>query len=129
MTIVRTQTPSGESIVIMPEAEFERLAALAEDASDLQTLATSQARLASGEDEMLSEADLDALRQAPSPLAFWRGRRGLSTAELAARSGISCADLTATEDGTGTSDIVVLRSLADALGVDLEDLVPAAPVI
>ncbi|CAA2144045.1 MULTISPECIES: helix-turn-helix transcriptional regulator [Methylobacterium] len=129
MTIVRTQTPSGESIVIMPEAEFERLAALAEDASDLQTLVTSQTRLASGEDELLNEADLDALRHAPSPLAFWRARRGLSTTELAARSGISHADLTAIEDGTGTSDIVVLRSLADALGVDLEDLVPAAPVI
>lgn len=129
MTIVRTRTPSGESIVIMPEAEFERLAALAEDASDLQTLATSQARLASGEDEMLSDADLDALRQAASPLAFWRIRRGLSKAELAARSGISQADLTATEDGTGTSDIVILRALADALGVDMEDLVPAAPVI
>ncbi|GJD38489.1 helix-turn-helix domain-containing protein [Methylobacterium bullatum] len=129
MTIVRTQTPSGESIVIMPEAEFERLAALAEDASDLQTLVTSQTRLASGEDELLNEADLDALRHAPSPLAFWRARRGLSTTELAARGGISHADLTAIEDGTGTSDIVVLRSLADALGVDLEDLVPAAPVI
>ncbi|KQP16404.1 helix-turn-helix transcriptional regulator [Methylobacterium sp. Leaf93] len=129
MTIVRTQTPSGESIVIMPEAEFERLAALAEDASDLQTLVTSQTRLASGEDELLNEADFDALRHAQSPLAFWRARRRLSTTELAARSGISHADLTAIEDGTGTSDIVVLRSLADALGVDLEDLVPAAPVI
>ncbi|WP_027170933.1 helix-turn-helix transcriptional regulator [Methylobacterium sp. 10] len=129
MTIVRTQTPSGESIVIMPEAEFERLAALAEDASDLQTLVTSQARLASGEDEMLSEADLDALRRAPSPLAFWRVRRGLSAAELAASSGISYADLTATEDGTKMSDMVVFRALADALGVDVEDLVPAAPVI
>ncbi len=129
MTIVRTQTPSGESIVIMPEAEFERLAALAEDASDLQTLATSQARLASGEDEMLGEADLDALRLAPSPLAFWRVRRGLSKAELAARSGIPLPDLTAIEDGTVISDIVVSRALAEALGIDVEDLVPAAPVI
>ncbi|WP_026597475.1 helix-turn-helix transcriptional regulator [Methylobacterium sp. 77] len=128
MTIVRTQTPSGESIVIMPEAEFEQLAALAEDASDLQTLTTSQARLASSEDEMLSEADLDALRHAASPLAFWRGRREFSKAELAARSGLSVSALTAIEDGTQKTDVAIFRALADALGVDVEDLVPAAQV-
>ncbi len=67
MTIVRTRTPSGEAIVILPEAEFERLSDLAEEAADARTLAASLARLQAGEEEVLSGADLDALRAAPTP--------------------------------------------------------------
>ena len=73
MTIVRTTTPSGEAIVIVPEAEFERLRELAEDRLD-----ASQARLAAGDEELLSEADLDALRTAPTPLAFWRAQEDVA---------------------------------------------------
>ncbi|MFC6050789.1 transcriptional regulator, partial [Methylobacterium hispanicum] len=78
MTIVRTRTPSGEAIVILPEAEFERLRELAEDTLDARLVDASQERLRAGTEELLSEADLDALRAAPSPLAFWRARRGAS---------------------------------------------------
>lgn len=124
MTIVRTRTPSGEAIVILPEAEFEHLVALAETVSDARTLAASQARLAAGVDEILSEADLDDLRRAPSPLAFWRERRGLTAADLAGLGGVSDTVLTAMERGERGGDIIVYRSLAEALGVGIDDLIP-----
>jgi PHD/YefM family antitoxin component YafN of YafNO toxin-antitoxin module len=127
VTIVRTRTPAGEAIVILPEAEFERLRDLAEDAIDARLIDESAARLASGREELLSEADLDALRAAPSPLAFWRRRRGETAAALGNACGLTEEDITALESGTRTVDIAVYRRLARALGIDAEDLVPDAP--
>ncbi|MCJ2046618.1 helix-turn-helix domain-containing protein [Methylobacterium sp. J-078] len=124
MTIVRTKTPSGDPIVILPEADFERLVALAEDATDARTLQASRNRLASGADEALSESDLDALRRAPTALAFWRARRGVTTTTLASLGGITEAVLSAMERGERTADTIVYRALAGALGVDPEDLIP-----
>ncbi len=123
MTIVRTRTPSGEAIVILPEAEFERLRDLADDNLDARLISDSAARLASGQEELLSEADLDALRAAPSPLAFWRRRRGETAAALGKACGLAEEDITALETGARTVDMSVYRRLARALGIDAEDLV------
>jgi DNA-binding XRE family transcriptional regulator len=127
VTIVRTKTPAGEAIVILPEAEFERLRELAEDAIDARLIDDSAARLAAGKEEFLSEADLDALRVAPSPLAFWRARRGETAAALARACGLAEEELSALEAGTRTADMTVYGRLARALGIDAEDLVPDAP--
>jgi hypothetical protein len=127
VTIVRTRTPAGEAIVILPEAEFERLRDLAEDAIDARLIDESAARLASGEEELLSEADLDALRTAPSPLAFWRVRRGETAAALARACGLTAEAVTELETGARTADMTVYGRLAEALGIDAEDLVPDAP--
>ncbi len=56
--------------------EFERLRELAEDTLDARAIEESQRHLSAGDEELLDEADLDALRAAPSPLAFWRAKRG-----------------------------------------------------
>ena len=126
MTIVRTKTHSGEAIVILPEVEFERLRDLAEDSLDARLIDDSVARLASDEEVLLSEADLDALRAAPSSLAFWRRRRGETAAALGKACGLAEEDITALETGARTDDMAVYRRLARALGIDAEDLVPDA---
>lgn len=124
MTIVRTRTLSGEAIVILPEAEFERLRDLAEDTLDTRLIDNSAARLASGTEELLSEADLDALRTASSPLAFWRARRGETVAALGSASGLTEQDIAELEMGTRTADMTIYGRIARALGIDVEDLVP-----
>lgn len=122
MTIVRTVTPAGEAIVILPEAEFERLRDLAEDGADTRTIEASLARLRTGEDELLTEADLDALRAAPSPLAFWRARRGISLEDLARQVGLSAARVAALESAQAVADMAVIEKLAQALGIEAEDI-------
>lgn len=124
MTIVRTTTPAGDAIVILPEAEFERLLELAEDTVDARTIAASQERLANDRDELLTEADLDALRAAPTPLAFWREKRCLPPHALARLAGIESEALAAMESGDRTGDIDAYRRLANALDIDLEDILP-----
>ena len=56
--------------MILPEVEFERLRELAEDTLDTRVIEGSQRHLNAGDEELLDEADLDALRAAPSLLAF-----------------------------------------------------------
>ena len=124
MTIVRTRTPSGEAIVILPEVEFERLRALAEDTLDARAIEESQTHLSAGDEELLDEADLDALRVAPSPLAFWRAKRGMTVAALARDSAVPEGQLTTLETGAGTADPAVYERLAQALDIAVEDLVP-----
>lgn len=124
MTIVRTRTPSGEAIVILPEAEFERLRELAEDTLDARLLDESEQRLAAGSENLLSEDDLDSLRRAPSPLAFWRVRRGIASDTLAQRCAVEPGRLTAIERGEVTAEPALYQRLARALDVDVEDLAP-----
>ena len=124
MTIVRTRTPSGEAIVILPEAKLERLRDLAEDTLDSRLIDDTAARLVSGAEELLSEADLDALRAAPSPPAFWRARRGETVAALGRTSGLTEQEIAELETGTRTADISIYGRIAWALGIDAEDLMP-----
>lgn len=126
MTIVRTRTPSGEAIVILPEVEFERLVALAEDAADARAIIASQERLEGG-DDLLTEADLDALRAARSPLAFWRERRGLSIAALARFAGIDEGVVEGLDGGDRRADADLHARLAKALGIEPEDLFETDP--
>jgi len=124
VTIVRTRTPSGEAIVILPEAEFERLRELAEDSLDARVIDESQRRLSAGHEELLDEADLDTLRAALSPLAFWRARRGMTVAALARDGAVPELQVADLETGAGTADPAVYERLARALDVAVEDLLP-----
>lgn len=124
MTIVRTVTPAGEAIVILPEAEFDRLRDLAGDALDARTIDTSLDRLQAGEDELLTEAELDALRRAPTPLAFWRAKRALPLEALARDGGVPTDRLASLEAGTAAADAETYGRLARVLGVEPEDITP-----
>lgn len=124
MTIVRTVTPAGEAIVILPEAEFDRLRDLAADALDARTIDASLDRLQAGEDELLTEPELDALRRAPTPLAFWRAKRALPLEALAHGGGVPADRLASLEAGTAAADAETYGRLARVLGVEPEDITP-----
>ena len=126
MTVIRTTTPTGEPIVIMSEAEFERLRELAEDAEDIAAGSRVEAALAAGWEELLTREELDALRDAPSPLAFWRQKRNVALEHLAGRTGADLDSLAAVERGERLGDVHLYQRLAQELRIDMEDLIPAA---
>jgi DNA-binding XRE family transcriptional regulator len=122
---VHTKTPSGEDIVLLPLAEYERLRELAEDAYDSRLAERALAELAEGSVELISHADISALLAARSPVSFWRQRRGLTQAVLAKTAKISQAYLAQIEKGARKGDVTLYQRLAAALRVDVEDLLPA----
>jgi hypothetical protein len=124
MTYIRTKTPAGEPIVILPEAEFERLRELAEDAEDAAIIARSQAALACGGQELLTSEEVDVYLRSPTPLAFWREKRGLSHQRFGELVGLDDARVAAIERGAEPGDLRFYRRAAEVLKVTVDDLLP-----
>lgn len=109
-------TPGGDVLVVIPLEEFEALRDAAEHAKAMGALAR-------GEEERLTPEDALALAEAVTPLAFWRRKRGLTQAAVAERAGISQSALADMERGARTGTAAVLKRVAGALGLRMEDLI------
>jgi DNA-binding XRE family transcriptional regulator len=116
---VMTKSPKGDDIVILSRKEYDRLVVAAnEDATDAAIARKAIAR----NEETLTEAEMDELLAARTPLAFWRRKRGLTQAQLAKTTGIAQGFLSEIEAGHKTGAVDALRRIASALGVSLDDI-------
>lgn len=111
------RTPGGEELVVMAREEYEEL-------QDAAVAATRVSDLAEGREELLESGEVTALLKAPTPLVFWRKKRGLTQTHLAADIGVSQNFLSDMERGKAIGDVVLYAKLARRLGVSIEDLVP-----
>jgi DNA-binding XRE family transcriptional regulator len=126
---VMTKGPQGDDIVILSREEYDQLlAAINEDAADIEILRRSISRVESGEEETFTSDEVDAFLASKTPLAFFRKKRGMSQDTLAKRAGITQSYLSEIEIGRKSGDIRTLRKLADALKVSLDNLVPDEPL-
>jgi DNA-binding XRE family transcriptional regulator len=121
---VMTKSPKGDDIVILSRKEYDRLLVAANE--DVIDAATARKAIARNE-ETLSEAEMDELLAARTPLAFWRKKRGLTQADLAKTAGIAQGFLSEIENGLKTGDVTLLQRIAIALEISLLDLVPDLP--
>ncbi len=117
MHVQRIKTPSGEEMVVIPAQEFDNLI-------DARDHAQAMAAYRRGEGDWLTDAEMAEFLAASSPLAFWRQRRGMTQAQLAASVGVSQGYLAQIETGKRTGDVGLYRKLARQLGVAIEDLIP-----
>ena len=78
--------------------------------------------LESGDEELLSADDMHALLAAPTPLAFWREKRGIGATDLAARLDLEVEELDEAEQGVRPLPLAAYRKAAQALAVSLDDL-------
>jgi len=116
MAIQTIVAPDGAELVVMPRREYD-------DLVDARDHATALRDVAAGVMPTLADDELDAFLAAPSPLAYWRKRRGMTQARLSAEAGISQPYLAQLEAGRRVGDVLTLRALARVLGVRIEDLV------
>jgi ribosome-binding protein aMBF1 (putative translation factor) len=89
----------------------------------LEELEARAAYVATRGEEKLPAAVVQRLCRGESPIRVFREHRGLSTAELAARAGLSQSDLNKIEGGERAGPPDALSSLAAALDVTVADLV------
>ena len=111
--------------VTIPRAEYERLCALEEEFADIQAALSVEARVASGEEELIPAQVVDRLIDRESPLRVWREYRALSQSALARASGVNRVQIVEIEAGRNSGSVHPLRKLADALRVTVDDLIPA----
>ena len=100
-------SPSGERMVVLPEADYAALIERLEDAEDIAA----------------ANAVVERLLGDENPITVWREHRGMTISALAEKAGLSQSYLSQIESGKREGRVGVLMRLARALSVDLEDLV------
>lgn len=111
----------GRELVLLPKSAFEAL----ERALDAAAHAKTMAEVAAGRQEFPTAEETRAALAAPTPLAFWRRKRGKTQSEVAAAVGISQSYMAGLEAGRRKGDPRLFLHLAPALNVRMEDLVQA----
>lgn len=110
---------------VVPIETYRRLLERAEEAADIRVFDEALAAVANGEDEVVpAEVVRRLLSGEETPVRVWREYRGLTQAELAAMAGVGKSYLSQVERGGKSGSLRLMRRLASALGVDMEDLVP-----
>jgi DNA-binding transcriptional regulator YiaG len=112
-------TPSGEKLALLRIADLHAL----QDALDAATATRKLGELARGEEELLTSEEVDALLAAPTPLAFWRRKRGLTQAQLATALGVAQSYVATMESGARKGTSARLKVMARVLRIPMERLV------
>lgn len=117
-------TPEGAEMVVLSRADYDALREAAEDAADAAAAVRAEARLASGEDELIPWEMSKRLSAGENPIKVWREHRALTASALAESAGISQPYLSEIEAGKREGTVKTLAALARALRVALDDLAP-----
>ena len=112
--------------VTIPKAEYERLLALQEDFVDTQAALAVEARIVTGDEELIPANVVDRLLDGEQPLRVWREFRNLTQADLARSSGVNRVQIVDIEAGRNSGSVHTLRKLATTLEVSVDDLIPPA---
>ena len=107
---------------VVPYNDYQKLLANAEMLVDLVAYDATKRALASGEEELIPAAVVDRLLDGDNPIRVWREFRGLTSAHLASACGVSAAAISQLEAGKRQPSVSLLKKLAAALRVDLEQL-------
>ncbi len=110
----------GERLfAVIPWDEYERIRDALEMAEDVRLYDEAVAR----GDEFFPVEVVDRLLGGENPIRVFRNHRGMTQRQLAKDVGIDPAYLSQIETGKRTGSTRVLRAIATALGVDLDDIV------
>jgi DNA-binding XRE family transcriptional regulator len=115
-------TPSGDKMVILPLAEYERLVGAAEEMSDVRAYDRAKQRLANGEDELIPAEFVNRMLDGENKLRVWREYRGMSGKELAEKTGLAAPYISQLETGQREGTIETFKKIAAVLRVDLDDI-------
>ncbi len=113
----------GKQVVIIPADEYRILVEKAEMLDEVAAYDRAKAALAAGDEELVPALVANAILDGENPVRVWRLHRDMSQVQLAEAAGISQAYLAQIETGKREGTLSLYRSLADALELDLEDLV------
>jgi len=112
---------------VIPYKAYLQLVEQAEALQDLRDYDSVKEALNRGEEELIPEEVVYALLDGKSPIKVWREYRGLSQSQLAEAAGISVAYLSQLETGKRKGSTEVLRAIAKALQLSLDDVVVTQP--
>ncbi len=107
---------------VMPYEHYQRLIEEIEMLEDIRDYDVAKQALVEGEELVPSELTY-AILDGKHPVRAWREHRKLTQEQLAESAGISKSYLSQIESGKRRGTTNVLVALANALGLDLDDVV------
>ncbi|MFN3546976.1 MAG: helix-turn-helix domain-containing protein [Mesorhizobium sp.] len=116
-------TSSGERLVVISEEEYVAMREALDDIADGEAVRAFRQKLAAGTEDLIPAEYADRILNGEGKVRVWREYRGLTAVDLASRVGISPAYLSQIETGARESSLDVMRRIARALGVSIDDLV------
>ena len=114
---------AGQQMAVLSKTEFDRLVELAEEQFDIDAAVEAEGRLQQGE-ETVPDTMVKAILAGEPPLRAWRKHRGLTLDRLSEMSGVIKSSLSSAENGKRGLSMEAWRSVADALGVLIDDILP-----
>lgn len=113
----------GKQVVVIPADDYRILLEKAEMLDDVAAYDRAKDALAAGDEELVPAVVVNAILDGENPVRVWRQHRGMSQVQLAEAADISQGYLAQIETRKREGTLGLYRSLADVLGVDLDDLV------
>lgn len=110
-------------MVTITREEYDRLREAAEDLADLQAYDRAKAALDAGTEDLIPDEFVGRILNGENPVRVFRDFRGLTQQALADASGVNRAYIAEIETGKKPGSVAALKSLAAALGTDVDDLV------
>jgi len=109
---------------VVPYSEYLEMLAIIDDAQDLADAEAAIKELAAGEDEAIPGDVAERLISGNEhPLKVWREFRGLTQETLGNAAGVGKSYISQIENTGKTASTKVLKALAQALKVEMDDLV------
>ena len=113
-----TNDNGKKTFAVIPFSEYERLLKRLEMADDVQ--AYDKAMAEGG--EIVPEAVVERLLSDVHPVTVWREYRGMTGVQLAEKTKITAAMISQIENGKREGSLKVMKSIAEALDVTLDDV-------
>lgn len=114
---------AGQQMAVLSKEEYDRLVEHAEEQLDIDAAVEAEKRLQQGE-ETVPDTMAKAMLAGEAPLRTWRKHRGLTLEQLAEKSGVAKSSLSNVENGRRGLSMEAWRSVADALSVLVDDILP-----
>lgn len=108
--------------VTIPRSTYEALKREVEEARDIRELLEAEAK--AKPENMLPAPLVKRMLAGEHPLRIFREHRGLTLMALAERADVPNSYISEIETGKKPGSAKTLKALAEALDVDLDDLVP-----
>ena len=108
--------------ITLSRTEYEKTLGRMEDLDDASKMRAIE--VTADERKYLPAELVDRMLDGERPLRIWREFRGLTMEVLAAKSDIGQSYLSEIETGKKPGSVGVLKALAEALGVSIDDIIP-----
>ena len=115
---LQTVALGGRVLAIVPLDDYDALRDALEDAADAEAMRRALAE----PEEIIPFAMVERMLDGENAVRVWRTHRNMKAGELADAAGISRSYLHAIENGGRQGSVEVLKRIANALSVSMDDL-------